>query len=171
MARQIQARKELLAAKQIQSHVRRFLCQMYFRRFVRHHKAAVSIQRLVRLSILRRRFREHSILIQNAVKIQAIVRGNLARSRAQILWAEKILGAARVGNWIDLERYFADGRAWARGTNGQTCLHTACEVGSKRTIKLCLRYGMDINDCDTDGHTALHYLVMATFPYVVDRKP
>ena len=44
---------------------------------------------------------------------------------------------------------------------GNTLLMVACQNGSKRMVKLCLRKGSDLNKQNTNGHTCLHY----TFGY------
>ncbi|XXQ36773.1 Ankyrin repeat domain-containing protein [Plasmodiophora brassicae] len=40
---------------------------------------------------------------------------------------------------------------------GNTCLHVACQGGSKRMVKACLRWGADINQQNKQGQTPLHY--------------
>jgi hypothetical protein len=42
--------------------------------------------------------------------------------------------------------------------HGNQCIHIACQNGNKRMVKICLRYGADINATNLQGNTPLHYL-------------
>ena len=44
-----------------------------------------------------------------------------------------------------------------RDENGNTILAVACQNGSKRLVKVALRYGAQINACNFKGNTALHF--------------
>ena len=44
-----------------------------------------------------------------------------------------------------------------RDDNGKSILCVACQNGSKKLVKLALRYGVDINLCNFKGNTALHF--------------
>lgn len=41
---------------------------------------------------------------------------------------------------------------------GNTVLHIACQNGHKRMIKVCLRWGANLNGQNNEGQTALHFL-------------
>ncbi|RHY31664.1 hypothetical protein DYB32_003261 [Aphanomyces invadans] len=62
-------------------------------------------------------------------------------------------------------RSFNNGTAWdSFDEDGNSLLHLACLAGSKRLIKLCLRYGMDINAVNTTGAlTPLHTIIATTY--------
>lgn len=44
-----------------------------------------------------------------------------------------------------------------RDENGNTILLTACQNGSKKVVKLALRYGADIDAINSSRNTALHF--------------
>lgn len=41
--------------------------------------------------------------------------------------------------------------------HGNTCLHVACQCGSKRMVKACLRWGADINRQNVRGRRCHHH--------------
>jgi ankyrin repeat protein len=45
----------------------------------------------------------------------------------------------------------------SRDENGNGILSIACQNGSRRTAKLALRFGADINEQNCSGNTPLHY--------------
>eukprot|EP00986_Skeletonema_menzelii_P010162 scaffold4846_cov93-Skeletonema_menzelii.AAC.2 len=45
----------------------------------------------------------------------------------------------------------------SRDENGNSILSIGCQNGSKRTAKLALRFGADINEQNASGQTALHF--------------
>ena len=48
----------------------------------------------------------------------------------------------------------------SRDTHDNTLLLIACQNGKKRIVKLCLRYGADLNAKNRAGNTALHFCFM-----------
>ena len=89
--------------------------------------------------------------------LQCLARRVAAATRVKALRIERVLGAARRGEYHLLKWCFETGRAWVTDlTTGETALHAACAGASKRCAKLCLRQGMDINGYDGRGLTPLH---------------
>jgi hypothetical protein len=93
------------ASIQIQSHVRRFLCQSKYHSTLHLHRAAIKIQRQYRVfrarqgvlvTIMGRRVR-----LQAAIKIQRVARGHFGRRRASMF--RKIKTVDRHRHWL-LER-------------------------------------------------------------------
>ncbi|RHY88181.1 hypothetical protein DYB26_015184, partial [Aphanomyces astaci] len=160
-------RRQFDAATVIQRYFRGFWCRQAFRRLVRRHRSALLIQQTYR------RYRHKWVVYEMqrqtnaATVIQCRVRRNKAvavvtRRRHEFLWQ-----AARRGDYHVVLRSFNSGTAWTSyDEDGNSLLHLACLAGSKRLIKLCLRYGMDINAANTTGLlTALHTIIATTYPH------
>ncbi|ETW07966.1 hypothetical protein H310_02352 [Aphanomyces invadans] len=158
-------RRQFEAATVIQRYFRGYWCRQAFRIFVRRHRSAVAIQRTYR------RYRQKWIVYemqkqtQAATRIQCRFRRNKAvavvtRMRNEFLWQ-----AARRGDYHVVLRSFNNGTAWnSFDEDGNSLLHLACLAGSKRLIKLCLRYGMDINAVNMTGAlTPLHTIIATTY--------
>lgn len=47
--------------------------------------------------------------------------------------------------------------AHARDANGDTALMVACQLGDQRMARVLLRAGADVNSCNAQGNTPLHY--------------
>lgn len=57
-----------------------------------------------------------------------------------------------------VEEMFASGvPVSTEDEHGNQCIHIGMQSGSKRMVKLCLRWGADINAQNKQGQTALHY--------------
>eukprot|EP00941_MAST-03F_sp_MAST-3F-sp1_P004333 g4333.t1 len=57
-----------------------------------------------------------------------------------------------------MQEHFYYNRAWIVDKDGDGALHYAAKSGSKRIVKLCLRYGIDIDVPNHKGLTPLHRL-------------
>ncbi|RLO11237.1 hypothetical protein DYB28_010045, partial [Aphanomyces astaci] len=160
-------RRQFDAATVIQRYFRGFWCRQAFRRLIRRHRSALLIQQTYR------RYRHKWVVYEMqrqtsaATVIQCRVRRNKAvavvtRRRHEFLWQ-----AARRGDYHVVLRSFNSGSAWTSyDEDGNSLLHLACLAGSKRLIKLCLRYGMDINAANTTGLiTPLHTIIATTYPH------
>ncbi|RLO10021.1 hypothetical protein DYB28_009973, partial [Aphanomyces astaci] len=160
-------RRQFDAATVIQRYFRGFWCRQAFRRLVRRHRSALLIQQTYR------RYRHKWVVYEMqrqtnaATVIQCRVRRNKAvavvtRRRHEFLWQ-----AARRGDYHVVLGSFNSGSAWtSNDEDGNSLLHLACLAGSKRLIKLCLRYGMDINAANTTGLlTPLHTIIATTYPH------
>jgi len=50
--------------------------------------------------------------------------------------------------------------------HGNTCLHIACQNGNKHMVKVCLRWGADINAQNAQGQTPLHFVFAYNYDQV-----
>ena len=100
-----------------------------------------------------------------ATKIQARWRGKIAR-RGYNKERLDLVKAVRRHDYRSVEEALDDGKSLAMNTDedGNTGLHLAARSGSKRIVKLCLRYGFAIDFRNTIGETPLHYLVQGHMP-------
>ncbi len=105
-----------------------------------------------------RRHRNAATLIQTAWRTKNHV--NAFRSRL----TNGLLAAVREKDYLQVEAYFERGRGFLSDREGKNALHMACEVGSKRIAKLCLRKGISVNVQDLMGRTCLHYICTASYP-------
>jgi len=66
---------------------------------------------------------------------------------------------ARNNRATEVEQEFAKGvNPDTIDKHGNTVLHIACQNGHKRMIKVCLRWGANLNAQNTEGQTPLHFL-------------
>eukprot|EP00466_Bigelowiella_natans_P003165 jgi/Bigna1/52930/estExt_Genewise1Plus.C_130129 len=66
---------------------------------------------------------------------------------------------ARNNRSTDVEQDFAKGTdPDTVDKHGNTVLHIACQNGHKRMIKVCLRWGANLNAQNMEGQTPLHFL-------------
>jgi ankyrin repeat protein len=66
-----------------------------------------------------------------------------------------------------VEELFASGiSVHTTDKHGNTCLHIACQNGNKRMVKVCLRWGANINATNKQGQTPLHYCMAYNYQEV-----
>uniref|UniRef100_A0A7S4PRI8 Uncharacterized protein n=1 Tax=Guillardia theta TaxID=55529 RepID=A0A7S4PRI8_GUITH len=71
---------------------------------------------------------------------------------------EKIFSKTRHGRHREVEEMFEEGAPVdGQDPYGNTVLHTACQNGNKRIVKICLRRGANTNAQNIRGHTPLHF--------------
>ncbi|KAH9190173.1 hypothetical protein AeNC1_007859, partial [Aphanomyces euteiches] len=161
-------RRQFEAAIVIQRYFRGYWCRVAFRRMILRHRSACTIQDTYR------RYRHKWIVYEMqrqtsaAIRIQCLWRRKkavavVARRRNEFLWQ-----AARRGDYNVVLRSFNNGTAWTPDEDGNSVLHLACLAGSKRVIKLCLRYGMDINGVNARGLSPLHTIISTTYLHRVE---
>jgi alpha-tubulin suppressor-like RCC1 family protein len=72
-----------------------------------------------------------------------------------------VFSRARHGRYADVLSALKNGLPVdSRDTHDNTLLLIACQNGKKRIVKLCLRYGADLNAKNRAGNTALHFCFM-----------
>ena len=98
-----------------------------------------------------------------ATRIQCWWRARKASYIYSLLRMENILDSAEAKQYLSLLRAFRRGEGFVVDKDGNSALHKAATVGSKRIIKLCLRNGHDINARNNDGETALHIIAGASY--------
>ena len=105
-----------------------------------------------------RRHRDAATLIQTTWRVKNHV--DALRTRL----TDGLLAAVRDKDYLQVEAFFERGRGFLSDREGKNALHAACEVGSKRIAKLCLRKGINVNVQDLMGRTCLHYICTASYP-------
>ncbi|KAL7514940.1 hypothetical protein ACHAXN_013074 [Cyclotella atomus] len=71
---------------------------------------------------------------------------------------QDIFSLARHGRVGELEELLLQGVSIeSTDENGNSILSVGCQNGSKRVVKLALRYGADIDASNSSGNTALHF--------------
>lgn len=79
--------------------------------------------------------------------------GLLTEEELTNLWAK-----IRNNRYHQVEELFSSGvPAAVKDENGNTALHISCQNGSKRMVKVCLRWGANINSTNKQGQTPLHF--------------
>ncbi|KAF0689050.1 Aste57867_19465 [Aphanomyces stellatus] len=157
-------RRQFDAATVIQRYFRGYWCRTSFSRLVRRHRSAIKIQRVYR------RYRQKWIVYElqrrdyAATRIQCLFRRRKAVAIVNARRNEHLWQATRRGDYHVVLRAFNNGSAWHVDEECNSVLHLACLAGSKRLIKLCLRYGMDINALNTLGLSPLHTMIATTYP-------
>ncbi|OQR94161.1 hypothetical protein ACHHYP_01640 [Achlya hypogyna] len=154
-------RRQFVAATRIQRSVRGFLARRRFRTLVAQSRAATVLQRAARGYLTRQFYRRTLAVHRSALAIQCGWRRRKAILTATRRRNAFTLDAALRGDYSVVLRAFTTGRAAITDDAGNSLLHLACLGGSKRVIKLCLRYQMDINGTNAAGRTPLHVLVAA----------
>ncbi|KDO33649.1 hypothetical protein SPRG_19265 [Saprolegnia parasitica CBS 223.65] len=154
-------RRHFAAATCIQRSVRGFLARSRFHALVTNHRAAKLLQRTVRGYLCRQFYRRTLALHRGALRIQCGW-----RRRKAILTVDRrrnavVLDAALRGDYSVVLRAINGGRGGICDDDGNSLLHLACLGGTKRLIKLCLRYQMDLGGVNHAGRTPLHTLVAA----------
>lgn len=161
--REERLRLENHAATRIQCSFRTYRCKQYFRRILIENRAAIVMQRAARCYLARKFAKYLKLKMEMARRVQRIWRGQLGRRIANNRRIELMLEAAASNDFIRMNYYFETGVAYGVDINGITCLHKACESGSKKMIKLCLRNGIDPTVYDSSGVTPLHIIVSCIY--------
>jgi len=93
-------------------------------------------------------------------KINASIKIQKNNSTGKAKQIEVLFKAAVNNEASTIKNAFKNGimKADEADGKGNTILHIACQIGSKKIIKHCLRFDANINAKNNDGQTPLHYL-------------
>lgn len=147
----------------IQSMFRTFRMRKHFKQIFIDNHAAIVIQSIARMYLAKKYTAYCRLKIEKAFVTQRIYRGKLGRRLAHYRRVEVMLECVSSGNFIAMNQYFENEFAWNVDESGTSVFHVACEVGSKKMIKLCLRYGMEPTIYDYYGRTPLHTTALSTY--------
>jgi ankyrin repeat protein len=77
----------------------------------------------------------------------------------------QVLGSARTSDFEMMRWHLECGRGFlVDETRGTNALMAAASVGSKRVVKLCLRWKFDVTTLDYEGRNVLHYCAQSLMP-------
>lgn len=100
-----------------------------------------------------------------ATKIQARWRGIKGKIRHRTLRINWVLDAARTGDYEMMKWHLECGRGFLVDEKlGTNALMSAALAGSKRVVKLCLRWKFDLYELDYMGRNVLHYCAESVMP-------
>ena len=98
-----------------------------------------------------------------AIEVGRLVRGHLARVEYVKRRIANYFVAAEKGDYWTCTKAFERGEGFSTDEYGDNIFMCASRGGSKRVCKLALRNGIDPNDHNKIGLTALHHLCRATY--------
>jgi hypothetical protein len=177
-------RRQYAGALVIQRHWRGYHCRASFQIWLRCDRAARRIKCAYRQ--YRRRCLIHEVRWKEhyATLIQSCWRRRKAQLVARAQRQAFFLNGAARGDYavvlrgLNHHHYSHDphlvpphtGIEAITDAEGNSILHLACLSGSKRVLKLCLRYEMDINLVNAvTGRTPLHMAIASQAVYVTER--
>lgn len=160
-------RQQCDSAVRIQRNFRRHRCQTLFIETRRRHRAAITIQRVVRGFQGRERAKQRWWERRAATLLQTAWRQRRAKRLAETLRTETILLSAFKGDYSATKHAIAAGHGLVQDAEGNGVLHMAAAAGHRRLVKLCLRSQFDVNLANRRLQTPLH-LLLANLPPLSD---
>jgi ankyrin repeat protein len=152
------------AATSIQSWLRGCWSRRVTDRLLEERWGSITISRVYRGYCVRFEFFTRVKMYRSARAMQTAWRGRKARAAFHTMRVNFVLDKALKGDYEGLQWCFQYGSAWVVDLHGNNVLHKACEGASKRCVKLCLKWGCDINGYNNQGRTPLH--CAAGSPYI-----
>ena len=161
MAKNEEFKRRNKLASIIQRVWRGYLGKERFMAAVRLKKAAIFAQACVRRQLTRTRFAIIQLNFWAATEIQRCHRGHMARRMLHHLKVADFLRAADNNNYDRLLFYFDHWESVIEEADddGNNALHRAAKCGSTRCVKLCVAEGIDPNQYNAQGKTALHLCI------------
>lgn len=153
--------RETFSVTALQSALRKYMVKKYVLDFYGVRRALCRFQAIVR----RRRavvcFTEVRSQFRSARTVQRVVRGYNVRVDLTRRRTEDIRYVAERGNYRKLLYYTTHYSSLVRtlDTTGNSALHYAAKGAAKRTLKLLVRFGLNITAFNDEGFTPLHTII------------
>lgn len=154
---------ELRSVIVLQSAFRMYMVRKYVLNYYSWRRGLCRLQAIWRRRQMRGFFNEIIFLYRCARTIQRIARGYSVRTDLNNRRSKDVHYASRRNNYQKLVYYVENypDLVWTLDEEGNTALHNAARGAAKRTLKLLIKFGLELNVLNNDGYAPIHLSIIS----------